>query len=73
MRHLRAYDGMGLNTSLGSATFFGPTILWAIDKSTSLNMVYTPQIAGRSAFSSNRLDLDNFEKHQFRIKLVKGF
>jgi len=38
-----------------------------------LNLVWTPQIRGHAIDTDRRLDLDNFERHQFRAKLATSF
>jgi hypothetical protein len=73
LRHLRAYFGNGMNTLLGSATFFGPTLMYKITDTLTFNTVWTPQVSGKATGVSGNLDLDNFERHQFRFKLVKAF
>jgi hypothetical protein len=72
-RALGAYEGAGLGNHVGHAVFFGPTMLVKLSETVALNAVWTPQIYGRADGSDRRLDLDNFERHQFRVKLAKGF
>lgn len=73
LRHLRGYAGSGLNILAGSATFFGPTMMYKITDSLTFNAVWTPQISGKEVGNTANLDLANFERHQFRVKLVKAF
>ena len=73
-RYLAAFDNAFLRQLTGSALFFGPTALWKISDTAALNVVWTPQIVGRSQVSRNgTLDLDNFERQQFRVKLTVQF
>jgi hypothetical protein len=73
-RYLATFDNAFLGHLTGSALFFGPTALWKITDTVALNVVWTPQIAGRSQITRNgTLDLDNFERHQFRVKLTAQF
>jgi hypothetical protein len=72
-RHLRSYAGHGLSTLAGSATFFGPNMVYKINDTTTFNAVWTPQVKGQAVGSTDKLDLANFERHQFRVKLVKAF
>lgn len=73
LRHLAAFDGAALNREVGQALFAGPTLLVNVSDSTSLNVVWTPQLWGSAAGAARRLDLDNFERHQFRVKLATSF
>jgi hypothetical protein len=72
-RHLRSYNGHGLNILAGSATFLGPNMVYKINDTTTFNAVWTPQINGQAVGTTDKLDLTNFERHQFRVKLVKAF
>lgn len=74
LRSLAAYEGLFLNRKTGQALFFGPTTLVALNEHTSLNLAWTPQVSGRSRSRPERgLDLDNFSRHQFRLKLAHDF
>lgn len=58
----------------GHALYIGPTLMWKITDKIGLNVTYQPQILGHSAANNNlRLDLDNFERAQFRLKLAAQF
>ena len=69
-RVLSAFSGLSLNRNLGNAFFAGPTLAIAFQGDRMLNIAWTPQLAGRAhpASAPGPLDLDNFERHQFRIK-----
>jgi hypothetical protein len=74
VRVLSAFDRALLGRYAGTGVFVGPTALWKITDKTAFNVVWTPQIAGRSHLNKDRmLDLDNFERQQFRAKLVVQF
>ena len=73
MRFLSSFDGAFLNRNLGNALFAGPTLLYKIADNVAFNAVWTPQVAGREKGDPRRLDLGNFERHQFRAKLAIGF
>ena len=73
LRYLAAFEGAFLNHNIGNAIFAGPTMLVKITDATSLNLVWTPQIRGHATDTDRRLDLDNFERHQFRAKLATSF
>jgi hypothetical protein len=73
LRFLAAFTGAALNRNVGIAWFAGPTVMVQITPATALNLVWTPQFAGHADGNDRRLDLDNFERHQFRVKLATGF
>jgi len=67
---LSLFDGLALNQNIGNAFFAGPTLAIAFKGGRMLNFTWTPQIAGRAypASAPGPFDLDNFERHQFRVK-----
>ncbi|HXY89568.1 MAG TPA: hypothetical protein VEH75_02985 [Xanthobacteraceae bacterium] len=70
-RYLSAFDGLWLNRNLGNALYVGPTFLWRITEKISINATFQPQVWGRASASPGlNLDLDNFERAQFRAKLA---
>ncbi len=55
----------------GQALFVGPTLLWKVNDKISLNATFQPQVWGRSQMAPGlALDLDNFERAMFRLKLA---
>jgi hypothetical protein len=64
------FEGLALNRNLGNAFFVGPTLAIGFQGGRMLNFVWTPQVAGRAnpASAPGPLDLDNFERHLFRVK-----
>ena len=74
VRFLSAFDSAWLGGNLGNALYAGPTVLWKTNEKLALNATFQPQIAGRSTANPGlSLDLDNFERAQFRVKLAVGF
>jgi hypothetical protein len=74
VRYLSAFDGAWLNKNLGNAFYAGPTLLWRATDKVVLNVTYQPQIFGHAVDSPDqRLDLDNFERAQYRVKLAVTF
>ena len=57
----------------GQALFVGPTIAYKASESVMLNAVFLPQIAGKARSFAGPLDIDNFERANFRVKLAVGF
>ena len=72
-RWLTSFSGIGLNEQMGWGVFAGPTMLAKVTDSAALNLVWTPQVTGRAAGSGGSLDLDNYERHQFRAKFATSF
>lgn len=71
LRQMAAYGGSFFNERVGYANYLGPTLLWKITDKIAFNATWQPQISGRSIDSPTlRYDLDNFERAQFRFKLV---
>ena len=49
-------------------------MLWKITDKIAFNATFQPQVAGRSTASPDlNLDLDNFERAQFRAKVAVAF
>jgi hypothetical protein len=71
-RLLSLFAGLALNQNIGNAFFVGPTVAIAFQGGRMLNFVWTPQLAGRAdpASAPGPLDLDNFERHHFRVKFA---
>jgi hypothetical protein len=68
-RYLMAFDTALPQHKIGEALYLGPTLLWKVTDAVAFNTTYQPQIAGRSiATPWSHLDLDNFERAQFRFK-----
>jgi hypothetical protein len=72
-RWLTAFSGAFLDDQTGWGLFAGPTLLVKITESAALNLVWTPQLTGRASGVDRSLDLDNFERHQFRAKFATSF
>jgi hypothetical protein len=72
-RHLGAFDGIAPRRLNGHALMVGPNLLYKVSDDVAVNLAWTPQVWGRARDVSRALDLDNFERHQFRLKLVMGF
>jgi hypothetical protein len=72
-RWLTAFSGAFLNDQVGWGLFAGPTLLVKITDSAALNLVWTPQLTGSASGTDGHLDLDNFERHQFRAKFSTSF
>ena len=72
-RWLTAFSGAFLNDQSGWGLFAGPTLLIKMTESAALNLVWTPQLTGSAAGRDGHLDLDNFERHQFRAKFAASF
>jgi hypothetical protein len=70
-RYLSSFGNAWPSQNLGNALYLGPTLLWRVTDKISFNMTYQPQVFGHASGSPDRnLDLDNFERAQFRAKLA---
>jgi hypothetical protein len=73
-RYLGSFTAIFPTREAGHAVYAGPTLLWKVTDKVAFNTTFQPQIAGRSTSNpGHRLDLDNFEKLQFRAKLSVAF
>ena len=73
-RYFTLSDNYTLSHEIGRALYLGPTFLWKITDKVALNATLQPQVYGHSRANPARsLDLDNFERAQFRAKLVVAF
>jgi hypothetical protein len=70
-RYLGSFSTIFPAHELGHALYLGPTLLWKITDKAAFNTTFQPQVAGRSTANPTlRLDLDNFERAQFRAKIA---
>lgn len=70
-RYLGSFTTIFPTREVGHAIYVGPTLLWKITDKVTFNTTFQPQVAGRSTANPGlRLDLDNFERVQFRAKLT---
>lgn len=73
-RYLGSFSRIVPTHGVGHAWYVGPTFLWKVTDKVAFNTTFQPQVAGRSiANPALRLDLDNFERMQFRAKLSVAF
>lgn len=74
VRYLAKYSGLGLNMFEGDALYFGPTLSVRPRPNVSLTMAFSIQATGRVADNpADRLNLDEFEKYQGRVRFVYEF
>ncbi len=73
VRYLRAYDSASLSSFLGDAVFAGPTVYVMLNPTTNMTFAWNTQIHGHARGEPGRLDLTNFERHQFRVRIGVGF
>jgi hypothetical protein len=72
-RHLRAYDGLGLDQFAGQAWFAGPTFYARLSEQIWIAAAWSLQLAGRSSQAGGALDLTNFERHQAKFRFGLNF
>ena len=74
LRHLNKFHGYGVDRLAGSALYFGPTLFLGIGENGYLGAAWSVQLAGRSNVDAvPRLDLESFERQQFRLKAGISF
>lgn len=71
-RHLRLYDGFGLDSRAGQATYLGPSLCWKPGGIT-VRAGWSAQIAGDARGIPGSLDLTNFERHQAKVSVGFSF
>ena len=73
VRYLRAYEGLALQHFRGEAVFVGPTLYAKLSDHLALSAVFSTQVAGHAVGVPGRLDLDNFSRHQAKLKIKYEF
>jgi hypothetical protein len=71
-RHRSQFSGLTLERMTGHAFNLGPTFAVLFPGERILNLAWSPQLAGKAREPSapGPLDLDNFERHEFRAKFA---
>lgn len=72
-RYLRAYESLGLGDFAGHALFVGPNLFFTPAERWRVTMTWAVQAAGKAVGISGPLDLTNFERHQFRLRIGREF
>jgi hypothetical protein len=72
-RYLRKYEGLDFEAFEGHALFLGPTLYVKVSDHVSLSAAWNVQVAGKAHDRPGHLDLENFEQHQAKLKLVAQF
>jgi hypothetical protein len=72
-RATASFAGAFLDRMEGRALFAGPTAMVRLSETSALNVAWTPQIAGRAAGARSSRDLDNFTRHEVRVKYALAF
>lgn len=72
MRHVRAYDGLGLDQYSGHAIFAGPTLYLQLAKGMAISAAWNMQISGSLA-AGGPLDLTHFERQQAKARFNVNF
>jgi hypothetical protein len=72
-RWLHAYEKAFFGKVGGNALFVGPTLAWKATDKLNVNLAVLPQLTGKANGVSGRLDLNNFEKANIRLKLASSF
>jgi len=72
-RYARAYEGLGLDRYAGQALFAGPTLYLALGPHLWASVAWHAQIAGGASRHAGHFDLDQFERHQVRLRVGGHF
>ena len=73
MRYRRAYEGLALQDFQGHALFLGPTLFSKVGEHLSISAAWSAQVAGHAVGVPGRLDLENFSRHEAKLKLSYEF
>jgi hypothetical protein len=73
VRYLRAYEGLTLQHFLGDAVFVGPTLYAKLSDHLSISGAFSTQVSGHAVGVPGRLDLDDFSRHQAKLKIKYEF
>ena len=73
VRYARAYDGLFLNRATGHGVFAGPTFFARLSDNVWIAGVWNFQVAGKTFNTPGRLDLENFHRHEARLRLGISF
>jgi hypothetical protein len=69
IRHLRQFEGLGLDRHVGHATFLGPTFYARLSQRWWIAAAWSIQVAGHSVDNPGlALDLDDFSRHEARLR-----
>jgi hypothetical protein len=72
-RYLRQYEGLDFKAFEGHALFIGPTLYVKVSDHLSVSAAWDVQVAGKAHDEPGHLDLENFERHQAKLKLIAQF
>ncbi|MGV2981642.1 hypothetical protein ACERNI_15750 [Camelimonas sp. ID_303_24] len=71
--YARAYEGLGLDRYAGQALFVGPTLYVAFGSHLWASVAWRAQLAGDARHHAGHFDLDQFERHQVRLRVGGHF
>ena len=72
-RYARAYEGLGLDRYAGQALFAGPTLYVGLGSHLWASVAWHAQLAGDGRQHAGHFDLDQFERHQVRLRVGGHF
>lgn len=72
-RYLRAYEGLRMKAYLGDAWYLGPTLSARFAENYWVSIAYNGLVGGHPKGGGIKYDLDNFERHQLRVKFGMEF
>lgn len=69
-RYLQGYDGLALQALTDQALYAGPTFYMTLDRGVSLSGAWEPQVWGQAAGFATGLDVVQFDRQQFKLRLA---
>ena len=73
IQYQRSFGGLGVNAFTGHAVFLGPTCYARLSEQVWFAAAWSFQVAGSAADETGQLDLTNFERQEFKVRVGCGF
>jgi hypothetical protein len=69
-QYIQQYEGLGLNRLKGEALYVGPTFFTRLGNRANISAAWDIQVAGKAVDEPGRLDLLNFDRQRFMLRLA---
>jgi hypothetical protein len=73
MRYLRGYEGLNLKTYTGDGLYVGPTLYARMGEAFWVSTAWNTLVGGHAKGVSGQPNLDDFERHNLRLKVGMEF
>jgi hypothetical protein len=70
VRYLQGYDGLALHALTDQALYTGPTFYMTLSRGVSLSGAWEPQLWGQAGAFATGLDVVQFDRQQFKLRLA---